>query len=358
MKAKGIGFAPPELRKTIKEFDFQHIEPSSIPSFIYAANPIFCGMRIFELALDMEHAGLALENHHQSIFVVAHLYNAMLQTGLLKIRWPEMDHIIQLHIGTFFAGELPKTERDFSSRFALQLGFSLQRLRCNCRDRKKLTSSKPYRPGMQDGPQMQTTKMSQIIRQYFQKKLSMDQCLYQLEALIDSESQSQALVSRSRPTKPRVYQRQLTPLQLLSHIQTYLPPAIENMQIDYMSLVRTCNSLLRDIRATINESMGEDGDLVYGLKDDNGESDDKNLIMMGLGILKEAAEWGLVQDETLRGRMRGLILRGGPQLEVAGIVMAEFIRELLGIEESDDEEAEEEEAREEKMKKEVKMIDG
>lgn len=338
MKARGIDFAPPELQTKIQQFNIETIKPSTIPSFIYAANPIYCGLRSFELALDTEYVGLALANHHQSIYLVAHLYNAMLQTDILKIRWPLMDRIIELHIGTYFAGKLPETEKDITSRCTLQLGFSAQGFARNPRNRNKTTFKHAFRPGMENGPQIAPTKMAQIFRQYFQKQKTIDQCLYALEAHIQNEtahsqSGSQVLITKQQGKKPKLYHRQLTPLQLLSHIQSYLPSCIPAMQIDYLTLVRTCNALLRDIRSTINAALSISSQgVVHPEKtaaSNGGDSYDGGLLIMVLDILNEAADCKDVQDDVLRGKLKRRILRGGPQLDLAGVVVTEFIEKLL-----------------------------
>ena len=49
-------------------------------------NPLYCGTILLNLAAMTEEAGVALANHHLSIFGTAHLYNAMRQLDLTQIR--------------------------------------------------------------------------------------------------------------------------------------------------------------------------------------------------------------------------------------------------------------------------------
>lgn len=49
-----------------------------------------------------EHFGIRLESHHHSIFLVAHLYNSVLQCSYLHTRWPEMDRLIEQHMDVIF----------------------------------------------------------------------------------------------------------------------------------------------------------------------------------------------------------------------------------------------------------------
>jgi hypothetical protein len=273
-------------------------------------------MIILELGVEIEHAGLTLSNHHQSIFVVAHLYNALQQTKRLKTRWPEMDRVIEAHMKTFFAGKLPENETDICSRCVLQLGFSTRQITRNLRERRS-PFQQAFRQGMQNGPQMANTKMSEIFRQYFQKKTTTDQYLYQLEALIE---ETFALKTK---LKTRLRQRQLTPLQLLTHIQSYFPTVASTIQIDYIELVRTCTTLLRQIKAKITGILGIDYPMGLG----DGDSNEPGFIIMVMDILSEAAHMRETQEEILKIKQRDELIMG-PQLEVTGMVMAKFIEKL------------------------------
>ncbi|KAL8644272.1 MAG: hypothetical protein Q9226_007850, partial [Calogaya cf. arnoldii] len=88
----------------------------------------------------MEHAGTALANHHQSIFAIAHLYNAARQTKTLTTSWPTLDKVIQTQITELFAGQLPQTPKGFQSRYALRLGISAQHF---ARNQRGSTTKKP-----------------------------------------------------------------------------------------------------------------------------------------------------------------------------------------------------------------------
>jgi len=58
------------------------------------------------------------------------------------------------------------------------------------------------------------------------------------------------ITSRSRAITKQS-ERQLSPLQLLTHIQSHLLSAIHTIGIPYIPLVRTCNKLQRQIGAAI-----------------------------------------------------------------------------------------------------------
>jgi hypothetical protein len=84
MKASWGERPPPEIEAIIKGTMIDFIWPAPADNFVYVYNPLHAGTVTLKLLLDYQKAGLALANWHLSIFVVAHLYNAMRQLNLLK----------------------------------------------------------------------------------------------------------------------------------------------------------------------------------------------------------------------------------------------------------------------------------
>ncbi|KAF4631616.1 hypothetical protein G7Y89_g6514 [Cudoniella acicularis] len=89
-----------------------YLQPDLAPSF-----------KTYEVVFDLELLGMALTNHHQAIFLLAHLYSGVRQVGLLAQASPEMDYPIAEQMSLFFAGVLPTTKNECASRFSLPLGF-------------------------------------------------------------------------------------------------------------------------------------------------------------------------------------------------------------------------------------------
>jgi hypothetical protein len=104
-----------------------------------------------------------------------------------------------------------------------------------------------FRAGMKDGPQIQSSKTAAFFQPYFEKKNPLEQCL-QLEHMILENTQLPDSRSKSKAVGRQQFQRQLTPLQLLLHIEKWLQEAMQELRIDYMALVRTGNVLLRKIK--------------------------------------------------------------------------------------------------------------
>lgn len=285
---------------------------------------------MFEQAIDVEKAGTSIENDHHSIFLVSHLYNAVLQFGLLQTHWPELDRVIEQHMDVIFAGSFPTTEKDQGARLQWQLGFNTTQLPTKSQHLSRLKT----RPKMFNGPQLTNSKISEVFRQYFDKKKSMEQCLYDLETLIQTDSMASSKKSgTSKALKKRTLHRQLTPIEVLRHIRTWIPNTIRELQVDCISLVRTCNILLRKIRQEINDQIGDGwGRPRYteSASYKSGEdSNDAALINMVQDIFAEGIQSQEAADIVFKGslsRERDGASRGGPRLHVVGEVMETSIK--------------------------------
>ena len=54
----------------------------------------------------------SLVDHHQYIFIFAHLYNIVKQLGLTDLPWPKMDRVIATRSGAILAGVLSTTGKE------------------------------------------------------------------------------------------------------------------------------------------------------------------------------------------------------------------------------------------------------
>jgi hypothetical protein len=166
---------------------------------------------------------------------------------------------------------------------------------------------------------MSNSKTSTIFRAYFEKKKSLAKCLHELEQLVQETNNPAPKSTSKAVARNHQYQRQLTPLQLLTHIQNWLPEAMQEMRIDYISLVLTCNILLKKIRQNLRvETRHEYPD------QSEGESLDRGLVIMVLNIFQESRDLWEIQDElgTKIEELTG-------QLGIAGEVMEGFIVKLV-----------------------------
>lgn len=297
---------PPQLAGGLQKVGLRPIKHAGDPNFLRTQNPLASGTQMFQICLAMEHAGTTLANHHQAIFAVSHLYNAMRQTKLLEATWPEMEELIERQILELFSGQLPETPKDFHHRFALRLGFSAQQFAKNKRthNRKQL-----YNHAHKDGPQMSDTPTSQILQEYIQNKEPMARCLYRLETTIQDSARE------SKKVDKRLAKRQLTPLEALGQIREWLPTVLPIMKLDYIKLTRTCNRLLKLMHARIGSELEIEHTLIQ-----DGDSQEYGYCIMALSILKEVGDAKFIQEDILKCRGSDVI-EGSPQLEVCADVM-------------------------------------
>jgi hypothetical protein len=307
-----------QYEENYKKLNPKPIRPNRDPNFTTNRNPLYCGTVLLNLAAMTEEAGVALANHHLSIFAAAHLYNAWRQMDLTRIRWPEMDKIIENHIGPIFAGDIPTTPEAMLSRMSYRLGM--------------LSNSKLY--DKKNPWKIHSTPVTRTLMQFFESKEPLERTLHQLEEQIHTKEQS--LVTR-RQSNSQVSQqktnsrRHLTPLQFISKLEKYIPNVLPDMNIDYITLTKTCNELLRCIRTALRRKLN----VRYDSQQTPGDSNDHGLSLMVLAIVLEN---GNAATSTLRGETFG----GGPQLRVAWEMFEEFWRKenvlaaeggLVGIEE-------------------------
>lgn len=297
----------PKHRETAKKLNIRPIEPNPELAYIFTRNPVYCGALAFNVAVDMEEAGVALANHHLTIFTMSHLYNALQQTGLLKGRWPEMDSIIKLHFKALFAGDLPTNPRECHCRFSLQLGLSARKYEQQASYRLIRASTKKKRP------MLSVTPTSAIFRRFFDRKEPLKDVIFWLESLMQESKKSNKKDTR----------RTLTPLEFLAQLRDWLPETIPDIHIDYVSMTRTCGMLLKSLRSECLSQL----DIEY--KETNHEDTNEPVyLVMLLQILAETSEVQYFKEEVMRaGAGEDPELPEGPQLELAGEVIQKLLYE-------------------------------
>jgi len=284
------------------------VKPALEVNFIFAHDPIYCGFEAFRFAVDFETLGLALSKHYPGLFLLSHIYNACLQTELLSARWAQLDEVIEQHIGVIFAGELPNTIKQCLKRLYIQAGISATEL---AKDKRNKSGKRKLRHW---GPEMLPTKASAIFRRYFSQGITLQQCLYQLDLLSTSASTG---------LRKEVSKRQVTPIQLLSHIQDYLPTTFKALNIDYINLVKRCNKILLKIRNKIKSEMN----IEHPLPAPQDGGAEMGFATMVSDIFMEADGIQDCQEDLFRREMRGPMgpIKGGPQLQIAAKVLLEDI---------------------------------
>ena len=134
----------------------------------------------------MEKAGINLANHHLSIFAMAHLYNICRQTKTIQGEWPELDRIIQLHIGQLFAGQLPTRPSECHTRLSMRMGITANASARSQRERAFKNISLMARvtgKDMRHQPKLALSESSEILREYSAHKEPIEKSLLRLEAI-------------------------------------------------------------------------------------------------------------------------------------------------------------------------------
>lgn len=224
-----------------EKLELSPIEPSRQKDFLQTHNALHSGNLSLALTSKMEEAGIALANHHMSIFAMAHLYNAFQQLGATEIKWPGMDRIIDLHVNPLFANAIPKTPSECQRRIAY-------RTNATGIDRN-FERKQPWK--------LRAGAASASLRQLLENSNSIEHALLQLEAQIEEHATSQLPFRKKKNNiSSRGRTRQLNPSQIMSRFQQYLPIVLQDMELDYITLTKTCNALLKTIRSTLRDELG------------------------------------------------------------------------------------------------------
>ena len=325
-RAKGLPMdseIPQVYHENRKKIGSIEIEPAQESNYIFTHNPVSCGMLAFNLKVDMEEAGITLANHHLTIFAFSHLYNALRQLNRVTETWTEIDEVIRLHAGVLFCGQLPTTPKEFDSRFALRLGLSATAFARNPR-----AASSNFHLRNQIGPRLTASSTSTIFRQYFDQKGAqpLEKYLYQFEKLThqaSTENQPNPKKSKASSSTPRNY---LTPLQILTQMSDWLSTHLTDMNIDCITLTRTCNTILRRVRERVNDALGTEYHSVR-----HEDSNEPINLTMVFFMLREASELhSMIENicgSDAAAAQQSVHLAGSPQLEIAGEVVQAFLRE-------------------------------
>lgn len=307
MRARGLhnDDVLPEHMATAEKMDLKPIKPAKEPDFLYAHNPLYGGTLMFNLVFDMEMAGITFANHHLTIFAMAHLYNILQQTKVIQGKWPDLDRIIQLHIGQLFAGQLPTKPSECHTRLSIRMGTTASAFARNQRASK--SSSRTVGKGMKHLPKFALSESSEILREYSGHQESVEKSLHRLEAVI-----------QERGTERKKAQK-TTPLQFLAQVQKWLPQVMADTRTDYITMTRTCNKLLKRVRRRIDQQL----DYLYPPVD-QGYSNDHGILYMVASIIYQAAETQVAKEHLIRERDRERLPQH-PHLEVAGEVLQEFL---------------------------------
>lgn len=211
--------------------------PDPDPAFFHKHNPIYCGLESLKLVLGCEHMGISFGNSFRSLAAVAHLYNALRQTGRIKGRWDSLDRMIEVHMSSIFEGSLPTTEEQFIKRVMLCM-----KIPSSCFARGRRTEPDWGKIMNSTGSILAVHKLSTHLQTYLDDTDGAEKLLYLKEHL--------------KSTKSRGSDQNLNQIDLLRRFHDTFSEAMPAIDIDYVRLTRECTQLLLRIRRESEAKLG------------------------------------------------------------------------------------------------------
>ncbi|SMR59530.1 unnamed protein product [Zymoseptoria tritici ST99CH_3D1] len=130
--------------------------------YLLQRDPLWCGLLLYTFRMIAYDRAIKVVGRwvSMSILPLAHLYNRLQQSQLLKSRWTDMDSLIEWQ-GTahIFAGSLPRSPQDCANHMALTMGlppttFARNRrsipIQCSIANVRKLEAQVPVHYGFKD----------------------------------------------------------------------------------------------------------------------------------------------------------------------------------------------------------------
>jgi hypothetical protein len=241
---------------------------------------------------------------------------------------------MELHAAALFANKVPTTPQAIYDRFRYRVGIGARSQLSRSFASSFSTRGKTLQS---QGPWMlRPTPMSTAIREFFDAKSSprsLPRLLHQLEDQISKRNRSTPEQSHrdlrvsTAPSASAIAgtaQRQMTFRQTLQHVEKYLDAALPDMQLDYITLTRTCNGLLDALRTKLLAEF----EVTYILRNHQTRDmrDAFGRVDTVLCIFQETANAADLHEATKRKQYTGLDTREvspvGKQLKY----VAEFLR--------------------------------
>lgn len=246
----------------------EDVAPNPDPALYIKKNPLFCGTLMLCQTMSTEAAGVALANHHMSLFGVAHLYNAFQALKIIDIIWPDMERAISVHADAFFANEIPTTPQEMRTQMFFRLG--IDRSMHPIPDRKN--EEKKY---------IATSSASLLLLQFFRQTQPLETSIYQMQ-----EDLRQRQLKVSQPHDASSPHAAITPLTSLSlrtffiQLEQFATAALSDAQFPYLGLTKLCIHLLQSVREALEANK-----YPVPRRSNTDDSNDMSLILMVADLL-------------------------------------------------------------------------
>lgn len=221
------------------------------PYGLLKSHPLLCGTIESSLRLSHRETGIHLSMAWGSILYVGHLYNALRQTHVIDLEWPDMDLFIAIHSAkTLFVGDLPTTLEDCKKRYDLMMGVAVENFAKNKKNRgsgKVVHNKAGPRNWQTDSPIVHTIK-----ERYLTQRGSIAWSVQNIEAILN-EANQQGLPQHLRNRWNKSHQ--LSHMQVLSILRSALSAEYKVLHFDYISMHYRCLDFLRQLRVEIDEDL-------------------------------------------------------------------------------------------------------
>ncbi|KAG9253575.1 uncharacterized protein F5Z01DRAFT_147185 [Emericellopsis atlantica] len=241
-------------------------------------SPILAGLYLFRIRAQVYEAGVAVANAWGSITYSAHIYNALLQQGLVEGRWEDMDvFLTNMGDANFWTGgERPQTMQDCFQKFCLQMGVSAAAFTKN-RRRQPTVASRAGPRGIKEGAPVSSMLATKICN-----KADMDWTLdlidnivarsaYKMEGSLNDGDLTMALIDDAQELKARDRLRQqkakarasgkdkttLVPEELVETLALSLNSESLEMSFPLLFMHRWCWRVLRSIKESCDPVLRE-----------------------------------------------------------------------------------------------------
>ncbi|KAF2650569.1 hypothetical protein K491DRAFT_126089 [Lophiostoma macrostomum CBS 122681] len=246
---------PKPIFSRIQKYLAANVGPSLDARFLRHANPLICGAHSLEMRVKYEEFGMRFANSYAVLSGMAQLYHALRHICYLNGTWPDMENLIAHHRKEIFFGMLPKEPQKMYSHVRLVSGTHSaliseeQRIQRSGRQPKSLNLRRSGRDKI--SWDLIPSKICAVLRDYFNGRDESARTLARLHGLAQEEKAlSQGRVNHTASS------RVVSNVQELKEFADYLQVALDrSFSIDYATLTRTCNALLKRIDEGIKTTL-------------------------------------------------------------------------------------------------------
>jgi len=186
------------FRKSMSNMGLKYVSPAKDPLFVFRANPLLCGTLQLNLTLTTEEAGVALANSYLSLLYTVYLYHGIQQEEILPGIWPDLEKVMNVHIGSIFFGSRPTTPEDIYKRFRLRIGRPLPQLQRRTRPGSRKSSKSANDKGNSGVAKglspacLTVTETSKTFGRFFYGKKSLVRTIYSVNTVIQKSKKLHA----------------------------------------------------------------------------------------------------------------------------------------------------------------------